>query len=55
MSLDSTASQLEVASANLVLSPMPPSTPKITGTSDLDQQHWWHLEEVSWSISYMVH
>ncbi|XP_071792176.1 deformed epidermal autoregulatory factor 1 homolog [Asterias amurensis] len=54
MSLDSTASQLEVASANLVLSPMPPSTPKITGTSDLDQQHWWHLEEMANQLAQSV-
>ncbi|XP_038049013.1 deformed epidermal autoregulatory factor 1 homolog [Patiria miniata] len=54
ISLDSTASQLDVTGANLVLSPMPPGTPKAPVTSDLEHEHWWHLEEMANQMAQSV-
>ncbi|XP_022107343.1 deformed epidermal autoregulatory factor 1 homolog [Acanthaster planci] len=54
ISLDSTASQLDVTGANLVLSPMPPGTPKAAGTSDLEHEHWWQLEEMANQLAQNV-
>ncbi|XP_072016171.1 deformed epidermal autoregulatory factor 1 homolog isoform X2 [Amphiura filiformis] len=51
ISLDSQNGHLTVTDGNLVLSPMPPTTPKAT---DFDQQHWWHLEEMALTLLQQV-
>ena len=47
ISLDSQNGHLTVTDSGLVLSPLPPTTPNLPKATDFDQQHWWHLEEVS--------